>query len=205
MKIELKKVAKRYRMEWILREVSLNLESGHYYAITGPNGSGKSTLLKVLSGHLSPSKGQRIFSVDGKNLDIDQVYQHLSFAAPYLDLVEEFTLKEALNFHQKFKPFYHQMTTKQMIEVLGFKRSQNKFIRNFSSGMKQRLKLALAICSKTSILLLDEPTTNLDQQGISWYHQLINDFTNNRLVVIASNVEEDLIFCETKINMLDFK
>lgn len=205
MKIELKNVAKRYRLEWILRNVSLTFESGHQYAITGPNGSGKSTLLKLLSGHLSPSKGERFFSEAGKVLDIDRVYQHLCYAAPYLELIEEFTLKEAIDFHQRFKPFRNGLNTPQMIDLLGFKRSKNKFVRNFSSGMKQRLKLALAICTESSILLLDEPTTNLDQEGCAWYHQLIRDFTGQRLVVIASNVADDLKFCESEINILNFK
>lgn len=205
MKIELKKVAKRYRMEWILRDVNLVLESGQKYAVTGPNGSGKSTLLKILSGHLSPSKGQRVFNHMGKNLDLDHVYQHLGYAAPYVDIIEAFTLKEALVFHQRFKPFLRGMEPRHVIDLLGFKQSSNKYIRNFSSGMKQRLKLVLAICSNTAILLLDEPTTNLDQQGTYWYQKLIEDFAENRLVVIASNVETDLRYCKSRINILDFK
>lgn len=212
MKIELNNIAKRYRYEWVLRGVNLDLEVGNLpagrqgnYAITGPNGSGKSTLLKILSGHLTPSKGKINFYNNAKTLPIEQVYQHLSYAAPYIDLIEEFTLNEALHFHHNFKPFINNQTPKDIINLLGFKKAQDKAIRYFSSGMKQRLKLALAICSDTKLLLLDEPTTTLDRQGVEWYQDLIRQFADNRLVIVASNVEEDFFFCEERVSILDFK
>lgn len=205
MRIELDGVGKRYRLEWILRDVSLNFEAGKQYAITGPNGSGKSTLLKILSGHLTPSKGHITFSLDGKKLDTSDIYQHLSYAAPYIDLVEELTLWEALHFHTRFKPLAAGLSPKALLELLGFEKSRNKPIRNFSSGMKQRLKLALALCSDTPLLLLDEPTTNLDKEGISWYRSLIDTYTAGRLLVVASNVDVDFEFCEERVDILDFK
>jgi len=205
MKIELKDIAKRYRFEWVLRGVHLKLQTGKNYAITGPNGSGKSTLLKILSGHLTPSKGKIHFSFNEKPLPSDQIYQHLSYPAPYIDLIEEFTLLEALQFHQNFKPFLGNQNPKSIIDLLGFKKAQDKPIRYFSSGMKQRLKLALAICSDTNLLLLDEPTATLDRQGVEWYQSLIREFAGNRLVIVASNVEEDFFFCEERVNILDFK
>jgi ABC-2 type transport system ATP-binding protein len=205
MKIELQDIAKRYRFEWVLRGVNLHLEISKNYAITGPNGSGKSTLLKILSGHLTPSKGKISFSLHEKTLPSDQIYHHLSYAAPYIDLIEEFTLTEALQFHQNFKPFLAHQTPKSIIDLLGFKKAQDKPIRYFSSGMKQRLKLALAICSDTKLLLLDEPTATLDRQGVEWYQSLIREFAANRLVIVASNVEEDLFFCEERVSILDFK
>lgn len=205
MKIELRNIAKRYRYEWVLRNVNLQLETGKNYAITGPNGSGKSTFLKILSGHLTPSKGNIQFSMDQKKVAGDLIYKHLSYAAPYIDLIEEFSLTEALHFHYNFKPFINNQTPKDIINLLGFKKAQDKAIRYFSSGMKQRLKLALAICSDTQLLLLDEPTATLDRQGVEWYQSLIRQYADNRLVIIASNVEEDFFFCEERVSISDFK
>ncbi|MCB9036513.1 MAG: ABC transporter ATP-binding protein [Lewinellaceae bacterium] len=205
MKIELDQVGKRYRMEWILRGVSLQFEAGKRYAITGPNGSGKSTLLKILSGHLTPSKGKVLYSYQNKALDNANVYRHLAYAAPYIELIEELSLWEALQFHLRFKPLLHEMSPDDMLELLRFTKARDKAIREFSSGMKQRLKLALAICSNTPLLLLDEPTTNLDKEGVAWYRNLIDNFGADRLLVVASNVDVDFDFCEERVGILDYK
>jgi len=205
MEIELREVAKRYRFEWIFRNINYHFNSQHRYAILGNNGTGKSTFLKILSGHLTPSKGKIIFTNDGKALEIEQVYQQVAYAAPYIDLIEEFTLKEAIDFQQKFKPLQDGLNTKKLIELLGFQKSVDKEVKFFSSGMKQRLKLALAICGKTNLLLLDEPTTNLDQQGMNWYQDLLDKYSANRLLIIASNVEADYQRCDQFLNIMDFK
>jgi len=205
MEIELREVAKRYRFEWIFKNINYHFNSQHRYAILGNNGTGKSTFLKILSGHLTPSKGKIIFTNDGKALEIEQVYQQVAYAAPYIDLIEEFTLKEAIDFQQKFKPLQDGLNTKKLIELLGFQKSVDKEVKFFSSGMKQRLKLALAICGKTNLLLLDEPTTNLDQQGMDWYQDLLDKYSANRLLIIASNVEADYQRCDQFLNIMDFK
>ncbi len=205
MKIELDKVGKRYKMEWILRGIDLSIAPQSRYAITGPNGSGKSTLMKMLSGYLSPSKGAIRFSKEDNKLPAGEVYKHLAYAAPYIDLIEELSLLEAIDFHQKFKPLLPGMDTEGVYQLLGFRKARSKQIRNFSSGMKQRLKLALALCSDTSLLLLDEPTTNLDTEGIEWYRSLIERFAEGRTLLIASNVAVDFDFCENEIDILQYK
>lgn len=205
MDIQLQSVSKRYRREWIFRKINHHFTSGRAYAILGPNGSGKSTLLRTLSGHLTPTKGKVLFSENDKSLELDSIYKKISYTGPYIDLIEELTLIEAIDFHQKFKSFQPSITLSSIIELLGFQKSKDKQIRYFSSGMKQRLKLVLAICSDTPVLLLDEPTTNLDQQGMNWYLELIRNYTTNRLVIIASNVEIDYSFCEEQLSILDYK
>ncbi|MCB0585311.1 MAG: ABC transporter ATP-binding protein [Phaeodactylibacter sp.] len=205
MRIELDSVGKRYRMEWILRGISLRFEAGKKYAITGPNGSGKSTLLRILSGHLTPSKGKARHFLGNQVLDHTHIYRHLSYAAPYIELIEELTLWEALQFHLRFKPLIRQMDASEVLSLLNLSKARNKAIRDFSSGMKQRLKLALAICSDTSLLLLDEPTTNLDKEGIAWYQNLIRDFSSGRLLIVASNVDVDFDFCEERVDILEYK
>jgi ABC-type multidrug transport system ATPase subunit len=205
MKVHLEQIGKRFKYEWIFRGIDAVFEPQQSYAIQGPNGSGKSTLLKVLSGHLTPSKGKISFYHAEQTLEINQVYQELTFAAPYIDLIEDFTLSEAIDFHQKFKQLLPGLSTKGLIELLDFQKSATKPVKYFSSGMKQRLKLALAICSQSSLLLLDEPTTNLDQQGVTWYRSLIDAYAKKRLLIIASNVAVDFEFCDHQLQIMDYK
>lgn len=205
MTIYLQNAGKRFRLDWIFRGLNYSFEKGKRYAVLGPNGSGKSTLLKVLSGHLSPSKGAVLFEDQGKKTAPEEVYRHISYAAPYIELIEEFTLEEALKFHAGLKPLLPGFTPSQLYELLALPRARSKEIRFFSSGMKQRVKLALAVCSDTPILLLDEPATNLDTQGVQWYKNLVADHAADRLVVIASNDPHDAEFCPMHLNILDYK
>ncbi len=208
MTIELHDIGKRYRLEWIFRGINRAFHAGERYALLGPNGSGKSTLLKVMSGHLSPSRGSIVFKegqAKQKEIAPDVIYKTVSYAAPYIELIEEFTLEEALRFHSGLRPMLPGMTPARMYELLALPRARSKEIRFFSSGMKQRLKLALAACSDTPVLLLDEPATNLDVQGVDWYKNLLREFAADRLVIIASNDPHDAEFCPVHLNILDYK
>lgn len=205
LEIKLQQIGKRYRFDWIFRRLDYTFCAGEAYAILGANGSGKSTLLKVLAGHLSPTKGRIEFVNLGRVVAADEVYRQVSYAAPYIELIEEFTLREQLVFHQRFQPLQPGLDTATLLDILQLKNATNKEIRFFSSGMKQRLKLVLAACAATSVLLLDEPTTNLDEQGMRWYLDLMERFAKNRLVVVASNVPLDYQFCAHQINIQHFK
>lgn len=204
MIIDLNKAGRRFNQEWIFRNFSYQFKGGEQYAILGPNGSGKSTLLSVLTGSLSPSEGTITYS-EAKDIPVEQIYKRISFAAPYLDLIEEFTLQETISFHFKFKGFSAGMNAERVLERLGLARAQDKPLKYFSSGMKQRTKLALACCADTPMLLLDEPTSNLDTQGIDWYHQLIADFSADKLLVVCSNQEVEYSFCKHFIQVTDYK
>lgn len=206
MNITLQQLGKRYRYEWIFKDLSYTFEQGKGYAIMGGNGSGKSTLMQVLSGYLSPSKGTITYQKANQILSRDDLYQHLSFTAPYIESLEDFTLREAIDFHWNFKAMH--LSKKELLARLAYPKSAHKkAIKFFSSGMQQRLKLALAICSKTQLLLLDEPTITLDQAAIQWYLQLLQDYAyqEDRLTIIASNVEEDFMGCGERLSLLDFK
>ena len=205
MRVEAENISKRYRYEWVLKNVTASFSSHHQYAISGPNGSGKSTVLRMLSGHLTPTEGKITFFQQGKKMDVGDVYTHLTFAAPYIDLIETFTLREIIQFHTKFKKLQNQMSVSDFMDILALPKAKNKQVRHFSSGMKQRLKLGLAICSESDLLLLDEPTSNLDQQGIQWYRNLVDQFAHNRLLIIASNADVDFDFCSQRIVVTDYK
>ncbi|TCC95110.1 ABC transporter ATP-binding protein [Pedobacter hiemivivus] len=204
MTIDLANVGRRFNQEWIFRNVDYSFLSGEKYAVLGPNGSGKSTLLSVLLGNLSPSEGTISYK-SGVDIPVEEIYKSISFAAPYLDLIEEFTLQETINFHFKFKAFYEGMNAESVLDLLGLAKSQDKALKYFSSGMKQRTKLVLACCSNTPILLLDEPTSNLDLQGMGWYLQLIERFSVNRTLIIGSNQESEYSFCNHFVELTDYK
>jgi ABC-type multidrug transport system ATPase subunit len=205
MTISLSDAGKRFNRDWIFRHFNYQFESGQSYAITGPNGSGKSTLLQVLSGNMMLSEGSEQWAIGNKQLAGEQIYQHVSICAPYLEVVEEMTVKEFLNFHHGFKPFITGITIDAIIAAVGLEKAVNKQIRFYSSGMKQRVKLAQCIFSDTAIVLLDEPCTNLDAEGISLYHRLIADHCKERLVVVSSNDEVEYSFCRERINIPDYK
>ncbi len=198
MKVSLTDAGKRFNRDWIFRHLTYTFEEGNSYAIIGPNGSGKSTLLQVLSGAMQSSEG-------GIQWSIEEVYNHVSICAPYLEVVEEMTLREFLEFHHHFKPFLPSLTIEKIISIVDLEKAANKQIRYYSSGMKQRVKLAQAIFSDTSFLLLDEPCTNLDTTGIELYHQLIRAYCKNRLVIVSSNDEVEYSFCMERINIVDYK
>lgn len=205
MQITLQQVGKRYHYDWVFKGIDHQFRQGERYALTGPNGSGKSTLMKILSGHLTPSTGTVAFHQAEKKMAVEDVYKNIAYAAPYIELIEEFTLSEILRFHAQFKPFLKNVTLGAVADLLAFPKSKNKQVRHFSSGMKQRLKLALALCSDAPLLLLDEPTTNLDRQGTEWYLRLVADFLGNRTIIVASNVEEDYSFCGKGVDILRYK
>lgn len=207
MHITLLDLGRRYNNEWIFRHLDYTFSFGKKYAVLGPNGSGKSTLLKVVSSSLTPSEGQIIYATSGgDNIPVEEVFQELTIAAPYVELIEEFTLREMLDFHFKFKPLRSGYTIDDVIGLLQLDKALGKEIRFFSSGMKQRVKLVLACCSDSKIVLLDEPTSNLDVSGEAWYISLVEKtMSDDRLLIVGSNQEKEYGFCDEHVNILSYK
>src|SRR4026208_1192608 len=205
MKISLTDAGKRFNRDWIFRHLTYEFSAGQSYAIIGPNGSGKSTLLQVLSGGMHLNEGNGQWTIDNKQLASENVYRYISICAPYLEVVEEMTLIEFLDFHSGFKPFLSSVTTEKIISILGLENAVNKQIRNYSSGMKQRVKLAQSIFSDVPVVLLDEPCTNLDETGVNLYKQLIEEYCKKRMVIVSSNDHHEYDFCSNRISITDWK
>ncbi|MBC7424301.1 MAG: ABC transporter ATP-binding protein [Ferruginibacter sp.] len=203
MQITLNNVGKRFNRDWIFRHLSYDFLPGKKYAVTGSNGSGKSTLLQIIAGSLSHNEGQVNFVAGQQPIADEQLFKQISIAAPYLELIEEMTAGEFLVFHRQFKPL--TIADKEIVQIVGLEKAINKQIRYYSSGMKQRLKLAQAFFCDLPVLLLDEPTTNLDAEGIALYQQLIDKYTANKLVIISSNDLQEYAFCDAVIAIGDFK
>jgi len=205
MEIQLEKVAKKFNKEWIFKNINLSFSPKDTIAVTGPNGSGKSTLLQVVAGSLLQTSGKIHYDHNGQSIEADHIYKHLSLVAPALSLPEDFTLTEFLFFHFKFKKLKSGHDINKLSHIFRLEKARNKYIKNFSTGMKQRLKLGIAFYADSPLLLLDEPATNLDVSGIDWYLEEIEKVINEKLIFVCSNRTDEYEFCEKKINILDYK
>lgn len=204
--IKLSNAGKKFGREWIFRKVSLNILPGQKTAILGLNGSGKSTLLQALTGYLTLNEGELTYSFNQEKIEAENQYTYISLASPYLELVEDFTLQEQIEHTAFYKAFLNGLTTENVIELSGLAAHKNKYIKLFSSGMKQRLKLTLAILADAPVLFLDEPTTNLDATVIDWYKQMISKYAMHKTIVVCSNsIKDEYAFCDKVITMEDFK
>ncbi len=206
MKIQLTNIGKRFGSNaagWIFRDINQSFSIGNSYAITGANGSGKSTLLKTISGGLSPTLGAVEFINNDRQMVWSDVAPLVNFAAPYTELIEYLTLKEHVSFHFKFKKYIDGINESILIEAIEMDNHKNKLVRDFSSGMKQRLKLALAIFTENPIILLDEPTSNLDERWSNWYLEEIKKIKHQRLLIIASNQLAEYDFCDEVVSVVD--
>lgn len=203
MQITLNNIGKRYNREWIFRQLNYEFVAGKAYAITGANGSGKSTLLQIIAGAILHTEGGITVQNEKSKIKNEELYKHISISAPYMELIEEMTAHEMLKFHTAFKPLL--ISANEILQRVGLQKAAHKQIRYFSSGMKQRLKLALTFFSNTPILLLDEPITNLDNDGIKLYHEMIANYTSEKLVIVSSNDTQEYDFCNEIIKVSRYK
>lgn len=199
--VELKNIGKIYGKHWVFRNLELQLSAGERLAITGSNGSGKSTLLRIVSAYTQVSEGSVLFRINGNTCGKEDWAEHIAIAAPYLDLPENLSLSELISFHHQFK----KLDPKLLLDPESFCQlpgAGSKRIADFSSGMKQRVRLALALGGKSEMVLLDEPLSNLDQSGIDWFHLLIQQQLNGRSMIIFSNhVQQELRNCERSVEL----
>lgn len=205
MKISIESLGKRYQRYWVFRGITHEFAAGSQTAILGQNGSGKSTLLRIIAGMQPATTGKIRWhkSTDKLTAQTD-VFRDIAFCAPGMELPEELTLEEVLEFHFSFKTPLAGYSIAEIITMTGLKTAAKKPIADYSSGMKQRVKLAQAFFSDTSLLLLDEPCTNLDEAGVDQYLSWIECYTNGRTVVVASNDPREYRFCERTLLMRDF-
>lgn len=206
MKIVLEKAGKKFYREWIFRNLDLSINVSEKIAILGPNGSGKSTLLQLLAGASIPTEGKVSYLEGNTLLDPEEIYEKVSISAPYLDLIEDYDLEETLSFHFHFKKPVMNLSAEAMIELSGLSSSRKKMMKYYSSGMKQRVKLILALLSDVDIVLLDEPCSNLDRKSILWYQDLVEKYAAYKTVIVCSNSQqEEYSFCKREINVMEWK
>lgn len=206
MDIAVAEAGKRFNRSWIFKNWSQTFTPKHSYVILGGNGSGKSTALKTILGYAPLTEGSLTYRIDGSEINRQSAYEHLNFCSPYLELYEELTLGEMVSFHFSLKKIRNGLSNADFMREIELEKWVNKPVKFFSSGMKQRLRLGLAILSQGDVLLLDEPVSNLDRAGINWYQNLVEKHRENRICVVASNQQEDeFFFCDTKIEIENYK
>jgi ABC-type multidrug transport system ATPase subunit len=205
MHVSAKNLQKKYNGDIVFSNLDVNIPFGSKCAIIGPNGSGKSTLVQILAGFTLPSAGKVAYVHRNKEIDPDQWYSFISFCGPYQELIEEFTAKEIFELHFSLKKLQPYITIHTFQNLVSMESDMLKPIKNFSTGMKQKIKLGLAFCSDTPLLFLDEPTSNLDKANFEWFHSMVNEYTHNRTLIISSNQTNEYTFCDTIINVMDYK
>jgi ABC-type multidrug transport system ATPase subunit len=205
MDIILTDLSKRFERNMVLKKCNYHFQSQKIYGIRGSNGSGKSTLLKIISGYLSHSYGTVNYRLGDNEIERAEVFKYLCFSAPYIDLVEDFNLREMYDYHKSFKTM-STSNQKEFRSLLDYDIIKtDKFIRNYSSGMKNRVKLALSILSKSEVLILDEPSSFLDEAGVEWFIDLLSKHRENKMILIASNDKRDFALCDTVFNIQDIQ
>lgn len=205
IKIQTNQLGKRFNREWIFRNLTAEYSSGETYAVTGPNGSGKSTLLQILWGQMPQSAGELRYFKHNQEIHIDDVFRHIAVATPYMDLIEELTLTEQIQFHFKLKPVRDNKTAEELIQIFYLEDAAYKAIGKFSSGMKQRLKLGLAMYTHADILFLDEPGSHLDKRAFDWYREQLSALPKSTLVFIGSNDPSEYPEGTVQIKLPDYK
>lgn len=205
MLIDAAGLGKRYQRDWIFRGLTRAFRPGSATAVLGPNGAGKSTLLNTLSGQLLPTEGTLAYVLAGRPVPVEEVPRHLAYAAPYLDLLEELSLLELLRFHIRFKPLRPGVSIEDLVGIMYLEGARQRLVREFSSGMKQRLKLGLALYADAPLLLLDEPTTNLDATGAAWFQEHVRATRAGRTVLLSSNVPAEYAFCDEELVVTDLQ
>lgn len=194
--IRLSDCGKSFNRRWLFRQVSTEFHSGEQCAILGPNGSGKSTFTLMLAAQLLPTEGSCRWYDGDREISLDQVHHYVSLASPGMELPDEFSATELFRFHGRMKAMLTPDPLATFQELTGFDQATlRKPIGHFSSGMKQRLKLGLAIMTDAPVLILDEPFTNLDRSGETFVTDLLEQFGQNRLILVASNREAEYAFC----------
>lgn len=196
-------VSKTFNRRIIFDNIAFSLSAGESLAITGKNGSGKSTLVKILCGVLSPTLGKIAYVVNGKILDVEQAKDKIGLVSPYLQLYDEFTGLENLEILSKIRANSVPISERagEVLRLVGLWERKNDFLRTYSSGMKQRLKYAFAMLHRPPVLILDEPTSNLDAEGIDVVKNIVQEQQKTAILIVATNDKIEAEWCQRQMHL----
>jgi heme exporter protein A len=195
--LEVENLGKRFGKRKVFDQINFSLEEKSSLVITGRNGSGKTTLLKILCGLVRPTDGQVSIKAEGKKVGREESRDLLGVLMPDLELYGELTAFENLLFLSRIRgQSFGKDVLKEKIQQAGLAEREEDLVATFSSGMKQRLKYALALLFDPRILLLDEPTVNLDEEGIILVDRIVSRQRERGILIIATNEKADLKYGE---------
>lgn len=200
MIISVKRLSHHFNFNYLFKDVSIEIEAGKPLAVLGANGTGKSTFLKLLLGQINAVEGEIKYTNQSDVVDVDSIVSKIALCSPAMELIEDFTLEEQLKFHFSLRPLREDVSIESIIEVLDFKKQKDKQLKHFSSGMLQRLKLALVFYSDVEVCLFDEPLSNLDERWMKWYHSEVEQI-KDRLIIVASNDPREYSFCTEQLEL----
>lgn len=204
--LELSSVKKYFGRRLIFNNLTLKLDKPGIYGVSGPNGSGKSTLVKIIAGIIGASEGKLIHQINGKEIIPEKLHDHIGFVAPYLVLYEEFSAWENLEHVAKIRGInLDEQRVKYLLEKFLILNRKDDLVKTYSSGMKQRLKFIFALTHSPSLLILDEPTSNLDDEGKNSVYRIIKEEGEKNVVIVASNENQDLNLCSEIIDLKKYK
>lgn len=204
--LELSSVKKFFGRRLIFNDLNFRMDSAGVYGISGPNGSGKSTLVKIIAGIIGTSAGRVIHQLDGKEIIPEKLHDHIGFISPYLVLYEEFSAWENLELCSKIRGIkLDHSRVKNLLEKFLLLNRKDDLVKTYSSGMKQRMKFIFALMHSPSLLILDEPTSNLDDEGKNSVYEIVKEEGTKNIVIIASNENQDLSYCSDIIDLREFK
>ncbi len=202
MDLSIQKLTKTFNQQTVFENLSFTIPSGSRFAITGPNGSGKSTLIKIISGGFLPSEGNILYSLEGSAISEDAIYKYVHFVAPYNTVIEELNLVELFSLHQRLGLLGAYQSYRHWVDLLEYHFDPDRPVKAYSSGMKQRVKLGLALLDDRPLILLDEPGSTLDVAGKDWLYRLIDHVKMDQTVVIATNDPSEIELCSASISVV---
>lgn len=204
--LEVTQLTKYFGRRLIFSNLNFRFVDNGIYGISGPNGSGKSTLVKILAGVISANKGKVIHTINGKEIVEENIQNHIGFVSPYLVLYEEFSAEENLLMFAKIRGVeYNKKRVDYLFEKFLLLKRKDDFVKTYSSGMKQRLKFIFALMHSPNLIILDEPTSNLDDEGKNSVYEIIREEGKENIVIIASNEKNDLDLCSETIFLENYK
>jgi ABC-type multidrug transport system ATPase subunit len=203
--IETEELGKEYNFQTIFQQFSHTFSQAQAVSVLGENGSGKSTLLRVLAGIAEATDGRINWLIDGKKSSHYRWFEYLSFCSPDFYFDSRFSVEETLEQYRRVKSFMDDLSIEEIIELIGFQDHRYKYMNELSSGMAQRVRLALAVCADVPVLFLDEPCSNLDLKGVKWYNDLITRFATDKLIFVASNDPREYDFCTESLSLMEYK
>lgn len=201
-RIEATNLSKKFNERLIFKNVGFELQSGQSLVVTGQNGSGKTTLMRIISGLLSPTEGSLTFFKDDRKIEAEQIFKHIGLVGPYLQLYTNLSALENLAFFSKIRGLgMNRPKILELTKQVGLEGREMDYVKNYSSGMTQRLKFVFALIHEPPILLVDEPTSNLDEKGMEIVYGLLNEQMENRILIVATNNPEESRFGQTHVHV----
>ena len=204
--IQAKELKKTFGRRLIFNDINFDLLSNTIFGITGANGSGKSTLIKIIAGINSPTSGKIIYKNNEKTIEPEKLHNFIGFVSPYLVLYDEFSAWENLNYFANIRDVqFNKDKIEHLLNQFLLYNRKDDLLKTYSSGMKQRMKFIFALMHSPKLILLDEPTSNLDDEGKESVYKIIEDEGGKNIIIVASNEKSDLQFCKEKLKLEDYK